>query len=222
MKSRDRGVWCAGSDARLVVQGRVVNGAAHGEPIREEYSVESIIVVAFNDRHRAVEALQELQQLHDTDAIKLRAAAVAERRADGTWCTVDETEIPSMIGTAAGGVIGALIGVLTGPLGLLLGATAALMAGELVDVKEDQETELILNRMIAHVAPGTAALLADVKESAPDTVDAAMEKLGGRVMRRSRDDVEAELRGADSAIETARREAKRALHRLKMKLSAQA
>jgi uncharacterized membrane protein len=166
--------------------------------------------------------LQELQQLDDTDAITLRAAAVVERRADGTWRTVDETEKPTIVGMVTGGVVGALVGVMTGPLGPLLGATAGLMAGELVDVSEDEETELIIDAMIAHVPPGASALLADVKESGPSTVDTALGRLGGRVMRRSRDEVETELRGADSAIETARKETKRVLHRLKRKLAHQA
>jgi uncharacterized membrane protein len=96
------------------------------------------------------------------------------------------------------------------------------MAGELVDVSEDEETELILDAMIAHVPPGAAALLADVRESGPNTVDATLEKLGGRVMRRSRKEVETELQGADSAIENARKETKRVLHRLKRKLAHQA
>ena len=113
--------------------------------------------------------------------------------------------------------LGGLLGALTGPLGLLLGATAGALAGEVVDVTEDEVSELILDAMIARIPPGTTALLADVEERATDTLDAVMDKPGGRITRWPRADVEAELEGAEEATEAGRREARRIFHRTKTK-----
>jgi uncharacterized membrane protein len=174
--------------------------------------VENIVAVTFDEPGAAIHALNELQRLHESEALKVRTAAVLERRGDGTWRVADKEEHPTFAGTITGGLVGAILGALTGPLGLLLGGTAGLLAGELVDVTEDQAEELILEAMINRIPPGSSALLAEVDEPVPDTLDAVMEKLRGRVMRWSRADVEAELEAAAEAAEAGRRECRRILH----------
>jgi uncharacterized membrane protein len=178
--------------------------------------VENIVAVTFDEPGAALQALNELQRLHESEALKARAAAVLERRPDGTWRIADATQHPSFAGTVTGGLLGAILGALTGPLGLLLGGTAGLLAGELIDVTEDEAEELILEAMINRIPPGTSALLADVDEP-PDTLDAIMEKLGGRIMRWPRADVEAELEAAAEAAAAGRRESRRIFHLRKQK-----
>lgn len=177
--------------------------------------MKNIVVVTFDEPSRALEGLTELERLDDAEAVKLRAAAVVERRPDGTWRMADETEHPTFAGTITGGLIGSLLGALTGPLGLLLGGTAGLLAGELVDVTEDEASDIILEAMIARIPAGTTALVADVDEPVTDTVDAVMDKLGGQVTRWPRAEVEAELEAAAEATEAGRRETRRIFHRIK-------
>jgi uncharacterized membrane protein len=179
--------------------------------------VENIVVVTFDELNGALQGLSELRRLDDAGALTARAAAVVERRPDGTWRIVDEEEHPSFAGTVTGGLVGAVLGALTGPLGLLLGGTAGLLAGELIDVTEDQESEIILESMMARIPPGTTALVADVQESVPDTLDAVMEKLRGRVTRWARADVEAELKAAAEATRIGGQETRRLFHRMKEK-----
>jgi hypothetical protein len=61
------------------------------------------------------------------------------------------------------------------------------------------------------VRPGHDALLAQVFEQSPDVVDAALEPLGATVLRRSLDDVNAEIAAAEDAQAAARREARKRL-----------
>jgi uncharacterized membrane protein len=179
--------------------------------------VENIVAVTFDEPGAAIQALNELQRLHESKALKVGTAAVLERRGDGTWRVAHETEHPTFAGTITGGLLGAILGALTGPLGLLLGGTAGLLAGELIDVTEDEAEELILEAMINRIPPGSTALLADVDEPVPDTLDAIMGKLGGRIMRWSRADVEAELEAAAEATDAGRRESRRIFHLKKEK-----
>jgi uncharacterized membrane protein len=204
-------MW-AGGDKRDARWAGVRTPAEQKEPF-----VENVVFVSFDDPNAALKALTELLRLHDAEALKVHTAAVVERRPDGTWRIADETEHPAFGGTLAGGLVGALVGALTGPVGLLLGATAGLLAGELVDVNKDEADELILEAMIGKVPPGTTALLAEVDEPVPDTLDAVMQKLGGRVTRWPRKEVEAELEAAAEADEANRRETRRIFHRWKEK-----
>jgi len=181
----------------------------------ERGTMENVVIVTFDETSRASQALSELQRLDESKAVDFRAAAVLQRDEDGTWRIADETEDPTFVGTITGGLIGALVGTLTGPLGLLLGGTAGLLAGEIIDVTEDQEDELILDAMISHVPPATAALVAEVDEPVTETLDAVMEKLGGRVMRRPRSEVEAELRSATEATRRIGKDSRGILRRLK-------
>jgi uncharacterized membrane protein len=181
--------------------------------------MENIVIVTFNDSKAALRGLQELQQLDDDGKLKLRTATVVERRPDGTWRIADEDEQADFGATIAGGLLGALVGVLAGPLGLLLGGAAGLMAGEVIDITEDEARELIHEAMIRRVPPGTMALIGDVEEPLSHPLDDAMAKLGAQVARWPRAEVQAELKGAPEATEAGRRESRRALHRHKAKVA---
>jgi hypothetical protein len=47
--------------------------------------MENIAIATFDDTNAALQGLRELQQLDHAAKLKLRAAAVVERRPDGTW-----------------------------------------------------------------------------------------------------------------------------------------
>jgi uncharacterized membrane protein len=181
--------------------------------------MENIVIATFNDSDAALRGLRETQQLDDDGKLRLRDATVVERRPDGTWRIADEDEQPAFGATLAGGLVGALVGTMAGPLGLLLGSAAGFMAGEVIDVTEDEARELIHEAMIRRVPPGTMALVADVDEPVSHPLDDAMAKLGAHVSRWPRAEVQAELRGASEATEAGRRESRRTLHRHKAKVA---
>ena len=87
------------------------------------------------------------------------------------------------------------------------------MLGSLVDLGEIEETDSVLSQISASVRPGHTALLAQVTEQSPEVVDTAMARLGGTVLRRRVDDVEAEIAAAEKAQRDAKREAARELRR---------
>ena len=182
--------------------------------------MENIVIATFDGTNAALQGLRELQQLDDAGKLRLRGAAVVERRPDGTWRIADEAEEPAFGATVAGGLLGALVGVLTGPLGLLLGGAAGLMAGEVIDVTEDEARELIHEAMIRRVPPGTTALVGDVEEPVSHPLDDAMAKLGAQMTRWPREEVQAELEGATEATEAGHRASRRILHHHKHKAKA--
>ena len=173
------------------------------------------MIATFDDANAALEGLRELQQLDDAGKLRLRNAAVVERRPDGTWRIVDEDETADFHATLAGGLLGAMVGVLAGPLGLLLGAAAGLMAGEVIDVTEDEARELIHEEMIRCVPPGTTALVGDVDEPLSHPLDEPMAKLGAQITRWPRAEVQTELESAAEATEAGRQASRRILHRRK-------
>jgi uncharacterized membrane protein len=179
--------------------------------------MENIVIATFNDAKGALGGLRELQQLDDDGKLKLRNAAVVERRPDGTWEIVDEDEVADFHATLAGGLLGAVVGVLAGPLGLLLGAGAGLMAGGVIDVTEDEARELIHEEMIRRIPPGTTALIGDVDEPLSHPLDERMAKVGATITRWPRSEVQTELANADEATRAAHHASRRILHRPKAK-----
>jgi hypothetical protein len=71
----------------------------------------------------------------------------------------------------------------------------------------------VLSQISASVRPGHTGLLAQVTEQSPEVVDSAMARLGGTVLRRPVEDVEAEVAAAEKAQRQAKREAARELRR---------
>jgi Protein of unknown function (DUF1269) len=86
-----------------------------------------------------------------------------------------------------------LVGVLGGPVGMLLGLGTGGLIGGLYDVDEADIQDQTLAQVGRHVPPGSNALLAEVDETINHVVDGAMKAQGGAVLRRSADDVLAEI-----------------------------
>jgi uncharacterized membrane protein len=107
--------------------------------------------------------------------------------------------------------VGLLIGILGGPFGVLLGGAVGLLAGSLYDLDESDATESALGEISRSVRAGQTALLAQADEPSSEVVDNAMESLGGTVVRRSLDDVQAEIAAAEDAQRAAAHEARKRL-----------
>jgi len=114
---------------------------------------------------------------------------------------------------AGGGLTGLLLGILGGPVGVLIGGSTGLLVGSLFDLDEADQVETTLGELSKSVAPDATAVLAVVTEPSPEIVDAAMAALGGDVLRRSVDEVEAEVAAIEEAERKAAFEAERELVR---------
>jgi uncharacterized membrane protein len=176
-------------------------------------STRNVISVSFDPDNNAYAALTALKELDAQGQLRLESAAVIARTDDGQIVVKDNVGSVDYAGAASGGILGLLIGILGGPLGVLIGGTYGLMVGSLLDLDEAERSDSALSQMSASARPGRTALLAEVDEQSPEVVDAAMEPLGGSVLRRSADDVEAEIATAEKAQDEAKREATKELMR---------
>ncbi len=176
-----------------------------GSPVSA--SAYNVISVSFDPDTNAYAAFTKLNELGSQGQMKVEAAAVIERGDDGQIVVKDSVGSGEFAGAAGGGVLGFMIGIIGGPLGVLVGSTYGLLAGSLIDLGEAEQSESALAQMSASVKPGHTAIVAQVTEQSPEVVDTAMERLGGSVLRRSTDDVEAEIAAAEKAQREAKREA---------------
>ncbi len=171
----------------------------------------TVVVVNFKEDDKAYQALTNLKELDSQGQLDLQAAAVVTRSEDGRVSVQDEVGQSGVAGTATGGIVGLLIGIIGGPLGVLIGGATGLLIGSLYDAHDEDDTESVLSDISQHVRPGHTALLAEVEEQSPEVIDTNMAQLSGDVLRRSVEDVEAEIAAAEDAQRKAKREARKQL-----------
>lgn len=167
--------------------------------------MENVVLVPVQNLQHGRELLKSLGRLAEAGEIELRAGAVVERQPDGRWHFPEETAQPSYQGTITSGAIGALIGLLAGPGGLLLGGAAGLLIGSSVEIGATEEVETILHALPRMIPPGATALLADLYETRPDAVDAAVKSAGASALRMPRTAVERQLAAAAEQLDEASR-----------------
>jgi uncharacterized membrane protein len=168
----------------------------------------NVIAVSFQENSSAYEAMSKLKELDGQGQVSVKGAAVVERDQDGHLAVKDETGDSQVQGTATGGLIGLIVGILGGPFGVLIGGATGLLVGSLFDLEDADDQESVLAEISNTVRPGQTVLLAEVSEQSDDVVDNAMAELDGHVLRRSVEDVEAEIAAADEAQRAAKREAR--------------
>src|SRR3954471_342655 len=173
--------------------------------------MENVLAVNFGDDAEVYKALTQLKELDEQGQVELTGAAVVVRGEDGHVEIKDDVDDTDLEGAATGGIVGLLIGILGGPLGVLIGGLTGLMIGSLYDVDDSDETESALSDISSSVRPGRTALLAQVDEPSPEVVDTAMAQLGGSVLRRPLEQVEAEVAAAEDAQEAAAKAARKKL-----------
>ena len=155
--------------------------------------MERMLVVVFDGKDKALEALEELKVLSDDqdDVIALNAYAILVKHHRGA-ATVIKSDSENPEGTLAGTALGALIGLIGGPVGAAVGGAAGFVAGAATDLKRARVGGDFVNDVGNALLPGKAALVAEIDEDRPDLVDSRMERLGGRVLRRELTDLEDE------------------------------
>lgn len=181
------------------------------EPTTVRLDGYNVLAVSFDDDHEAYHALTLLKELDSQERVGLQEAVVVVRGEDGQLVEKDGTQSSELVGTASGGLLGLLLGVIGGPLGVLIGGATGLMVGSLYDVAGYEETDSALSAISSSVQVGRTALLAVVVEQSPDVVDTAMSEVGGAVLRRPVDEVNAEIAAAEEAQRKAKREANKEL-----------
>ena len=172
----------------------------------------NVVMVTFAENSKAYQALSLLKRAGDEGRVDVLGAAVVERQADGKIRVPEGDDNILGAGLAGGSLIGMLVGVLGGPLGVLFGWGAGALVGGLFDYDRADRGGEVLTQMGTAVPVGQTALLAEVKEYAVEVINDDMSGLGGTVVRRSAEEVLAELEASEEAANAAEKEARRVMH----------
>jgi uncharacterized membrane protein len=153
--------------------------------------MEKMLVIIFDKETKAYEGSRALVELDREGSITIHAAAVVEKKNDGTVSyKTAEGDFP--IRTFGGTAIGSLIGLLGGPVGFGVGAAVGATAGVVADIYVAGVNEEFLADVAKALTPGKFALVADVSEEWVTPVDVRMETLGGIVFRKPKEQYEEE------------------------------
>ena len=142
-----------------------------------------LVVVMFSNAARIQEAIGALKKLRAEGSIKLYASTVVARDAGGKL-SVQEVTKEGLGGTAVGALIGGLAGLPLGPLAVTIGAAGGALIGGSADLtNEGADTEFAEN-ISRELAPGKAAVVAEVDNDGSIAFEALMKSIGGTVVRK--------------------------------------
>lgn len=168
----------------------------------------NIIVATFDDESKTYQAFSEIKRAAGEGSLKINGLTVMHRNLEGRF-EMRDAAMKNFGGSIIGGIIGSLVGILGGPLGILLGWGAGSMIGGFRDAKEIMDDQTLFQRISADMPTGSTALLGEVVEEDENAVNRIVQNLGGELLRRPTDDVEADIRAAEGAHQSAAQEARR-------------
>jgi uncharacterized membrane protein len=142
-----------------------------------------LIVVAYDDEHRALDMRLKLMKLQRDYLIDLEDAVVATKDTSG-GVKLHQTVNLTAAGAAGGGFWGALIGLvfLNPLLGIAAGAASGALAGALTDVGINDD---FMKELAATLQPGSSAVFVLVRKMTPDRVMDELRGTGGKILRTS-------------------------------------
>jgi uncharacterized membrane protein len=143
-----------------------------------------------------------LKELDVEGSVTLYGMAVVAKDARGNLSITQAADL-GPLGTAVGTLAGGLIGVIGGPIGALAGAAGGAFIGSLSDLFNFGVGEDFLAKVSSELAPGKAAVVAEIGEDWTTPLDTRMEALGGRVLRTWRADFEDDQIANEIAAERA-------------------
>jgi uncharacterized membrane protein len=176
-----------------------------------------MIVVVFDSERQAYEGTRVLKELHAEGNITVYGEAVVVKDAGGN-VTIKQAADQGPTGTAVGMLTGALVGLIGGPIGVAVAGPAAMAAGAAMGVAVGSAAgtlggatydlvnlgvgEDFLDEAAITLAPGKAAVVAEIQEEWVTPLDTRMEAVGGTVFRRTRGEfVDAQVARDVAALE---------------------
>jgi uncharacterized membrane protein len=159
------------------------------------------IVAIFDTRNQAYDAAMEIDRLSD-DVAEVKSGAILEKDELGTVTILDRKKLANawgaVGGVAGGALLGGLLGLLAGPGGAAIGTAAGAAAassgaavggiiggttGVGVDLTKMGLKGDYLDQVSSVLAPGKAALVAEVEELSTEAVDRVVTRHGGIIYR---------------------------------------
>jgi uncharacterized membrane protein len=160
-----------------------------------------LVVVAFPTEEKAEEVRQKLLAMQQEYLIELSDAVIAVKQPNGQ-VKLNQLFHPTAAGAAGGALWGTLIGMLfLMPLaGTALGAAAGALGGALTDVGIEDR---FMKEAAQSLQSGSAALFLLIRKMTTDKVLAALQGVGGTVLRTSFDHTKEEALRQALAAHTA-------------------
>lgn len=143
----------------------------------------NLIVVGYDDMHKADEVRMTLIKLQQDYLIDMEDAVVVVKKEDGKVKLHQAVNLPAL-GAFQGTFWGALIGLmfLSPLLGAAVGAASGAISGALADVGINDD---FIKEVSQKLQPGTSALFVLVKHATPDKVLEHLQGIGGHIIRTS-------------------------------------
>lgn len=155
----------------------------------------TLVVVGYNDLHKAEEVRLTLRKLQRDYLIELEDAVVATKDASGKVKLHQAVNLTAA-GAVSGGFWGTLIGMifLNPILGMAVGATAGAVSGTLTDLGINDK---FMKDLADTMTPGSSVLFVLVRKSTPDRVLEELAGTGGTILKTSlSNEAEARLQAA--------------------------
>lgn len=170
----------------------------------------TIIVATFEDESKTYQAFSEIKRAAADGNLKINGLTVMHRNLEGNF-VIKDAAMRNFGGSITGGIIGSLVGILGGPIGILLGWGAGALIGGMRDAREIMSDQNLFKTLSRDMQVGNTALIGEIENEKGSTVNQIVRRLGGELMRRATEDVEADLRAMEDAQNSARDEAIRVL-----------
>jgi len=142
-----------------------------------------LVVVMFPDTATLQEGIDALKKLRAEGSIRLYASTVVARDASGKL-SVREVTKEGFGGTAVGAFIGGLAGLPLGPLAVTIGAAGGALIGGSADLTKEGADSEVAEKISRELAPGKAAVVAEVDKDGSIAFEALMKSIGGTVVRK--------------------------------------
>lgn len=138
------------------------------------------VVINFADETKIGEGISVLRKLRGERGMIYSSALVAKDSSGKL--SVRPITSEGLGGTAAGVLIGVLAGLPAGPLGAAIGAAGGAAIGIAADLLNQGDEEVFAEEMSRELAPGRAAIAAEVDENGVTAFEALMQAVGGTVV----------------------------------------
>ena len=120
--------------------------------------MDRMLVVVFDDEHKAYEGKKALHDLNKEGSISVYAYAIVKKNPDGS-STVKQGDDGGPLSTLLGTSFGALVGLLAGPVGMAVGATAGMLGGMTDDLNNSRVGAGFVQDVSAKLIAGSVALI---------------------------------------------------------------
>lgn len=146
--------------------------------------MQNIIAVNFKVESEGYQAITALSRTPVREhAAILEMALVKKTDGNLTVCDGFSSGVHTTDDTVRGGFIGSMIGILGGPIGVLLGGSTGMLAGNLVDADDAKNTASLIETVAAKMIDGEVSLIILAEEEDESELDIFMKDFQVEIIR---------------------------------------